>query len=196
MDSSNKGEKGQARVWQLKRTHSCSLRAEFPMYLGHRWVGNEWNQQRRLLSFFITVQCLISAVALADDNRLLGMNKRRLFSIWSFFVCIWGDRRFLILKSQTAWTISPTISLAYYLQSHSFNFPVLGKKNQLSTVWTDNVGRWKWEINTHLPLLLDLFWSLRLTHSLLFVPYVGESHEKGPWIWQVFFNHVMPRIWA
>ena len=31
--------------------------------------------------FFITVQCLTSAVALADDNRLQGMTKSRLFPI-------------------------------------------------------------------------------------------------------------------
>lgn len=47
--------------WGLtaENAHSCSLRAEFSMHLGRRWVGNEWNWQS-IAVFFITVQCLTS----------------------------------------------------------------------------------------------------------------------------------------
>lgn len=79
-------------------------------------MGQKWMELAELIAiFFITVQCLISAMTPADDNRSPGLTRSRLFLIWSFFVCISGDWRFLILKSQTAWTVSSTVSLACYL---------------------------------------------------------------------------------
>lgn len=63
--------------------------------------------------FFITLQCLTSAVALADDNRLLGMTKSRLFLIWSFFVCIGGDQRFFNIGKSNNMEHFTHISLAY-----------------------------------------------------------------------------------
>ena len=150
-------------------------------------MGWKWMELAELITiFFITVQCLTSAVAQADDNRLLSMTKSRLFLIWSFFVCIWGDQRFLILESQTAWTVSATISWAYYLQSYSLNFPVLKKekKNQAPAAQLDNVGGWKLERNTHPSQLLGPFWgNLGLTHSCFRVTYVVESHRKCPSLW-------------
>lgn len=99
--------------------------------------------------FFITVQCLISAVTLADDNRSLALTRADYF-LSDHSLCVFRvTGGFLILKSQTAWTVSSTVSIASYLQAHSLHFPNLGKKkkNQPSAAKPDNVRRWNLEIH-------------------------------------------------
>lgn len=155
LDFSHKGKEGRAGVWQLKM-HTLALRGlNFPCTWGAD--GLEMSGiGSRLLSFLLLFSVWL-AVALADDNRLLGMSVSRLFLIWSFFVCVWGDRQFLILKSQTARTASSTISLTCHLQSHSLNFLIFFFLNQASVTWPNNVGRWMLELSTHPPWLLGLF---------------------------------------
>lgn len=133
--------------------------------------------------FFITVQCLISAVTLADDNRSLALTRADYF-LSDHSLCVFRvTGGFLILKSQTAWTVSSTVSIASYLQAHSLHFPNLGKKKkishqQLSLIMSED-GIWRYmHVLYGAPVA---YWAaLGLTHNLILRPYVVESHEKHP----------------
>lgn len=118
--------------------------------------------------FFISVQCLTSAVVPADDNRSLGMSKSRLFLIWSFILCVWRQPQILILKNQTAWTASPTNSLTGYIQYHSHNVPILLKKIRHWQVNLIMLG-----VNTHPLWLLGPFWGPQVWHTIFFLCLCG-----------------------